>query len=195
MGTTFTRVGIGVAAVVALVGSAVFLVPSAGAAPAAAAPPTIVVGTAPPPPPLCNRRVSIGDRRFWEGTRTGLSDNLYGTVTFPVTSTGCTRPGAVTYTLVAYTAHTPGDFVAATGSVVFEGGSAAVRTVPAAVVRDFSPGPDETFFVVLSGATTGITLADPVAVGTILNDDGNYCIVPLWAQPAPPAIPDYHCSE
>lgn len=195
MRNIFRRIGIAVAALAA---PAALMVPAAGAAPGVgAAGDTVPVVTtiAVPSPPLCIRHVSVGDRRFYEGTRTSLSDSPYTYVTFPVTSTGCARAGEVSYTLIAGSATAGLDYRAATGRLTLIGSSMATVTVPATVLKDPSPGNDETFAVYLSAPTAGIALTDPYGSGTILNDDVHCVPPPDYLPPDPPMVPDYHCSE
>lgn len=189
------RIGIGVAALAAL---AVLGVPAAGAAPGvgAAGDTTPVVGPViGPAAPLCVRHLSIGDRRSYEGTRTGLPDGPYTYVTVPVTSTGCARAGEVSFMLIAGSATAGSDYLPATGRLTVEANSLATVTVPVTVLKDHSPGYNETFAVYLFAPTAGIVLTDPYGSGTILNDD-LYCAPPPdYLPPAPPMVPDYHCSE
>lgn len=185
-------IGFGVVAVAA---PAMLLVPAAGAASGVDPTGPVATTSAAPSLPLCIRHLSVGDRRFWEGTRTSLADSPYTYVTFPVTSTGCARAGEVTYTLVAGSATAGLDYLTATGRLTFRGTSMATVTVPATVLKDPSPGDDETFAVHLSAPTAGLVLTDPYGSGTILNDDVSCVPPPDYVPPAPPMMPDYHCSE
>ncbi len=76
----------------------------------------------------------------------------------------------VSYTTLDSTATVANnDYVAAAGLLVFAPGEVA-DTILVTVVPDSTWEPDECFMVVLSDPV-GATIADPVGVGTILNDD------------------------
>jgi hypothetical protein len=65
------------------------------------------------------------------------------------------------------------DYMAASGTLSFPASStSATRIIPVTVLEDRNPEPDETFFVNLSNATGGATIADGQGLGTIVNDDG-----------------------
>jgi hypothetical protein len=68
-------------------------------------------------------------------------------------------------------ATTPSDYAGGTGEVVFAPGDVS-KTLDIPVVGDLTVEGDETFTVTLTGST-GSTVGDGVATGTILNDDGN----------------------
>lgn len=68
-------------------------------------------------------------------------------------------------------ATTPSDYTGGTGEVVFEVGDVS-RTLDIPVVGDQTVEGDETFTATLTGST-GSTIGDGVATGTILNDDGD----------------------
>ena len=68
------------------------------------------------------------------------------------------------------------DYYENAGQLTFAPGE-RTKTITIWVVADFTPEPDETFFVNLSGAT-GAIIADGRGIGTILGDDG-------WTPPPP----------
>jgi hypothetical protein len=75
----------------------------------------------------------------------------------------------VNFTTANGTATSGTDYVAQSGTLTFAPGQTR-RTVAVAVIGDFLVEPDETFLVMLSGAS-GATIADAVGLGTITNDD------------------------
>ncbi|MGB2982462.1 MAG: Calx-beta domain-containing protein, partial [Candidatus Bipolaricaulia bacterium] len=93
------------------------------------------------------------------------------TATFTVT---LSNPSASTVT-VDYltgdgTAQQPGDYTLSSGTVAFLPGETS-REVPVPTIEDLIDEDDETFDLSLSGASNA-TIADPLGVGTILDDDG-----------------------
>ena len=116
-------------------------------------------------------QLSVGDLAKAEGD-TGPTPFGF-TVTLTPASAQTVK---VTYTVGAdagSNAATAGtDFVTATGQLTFAPGD-TTKTIPASVVGDFVPEPDETFKVSLSGAQNA-TVADAIAIGTIKNDDGTF---------------------
>jgi hypothetical protein len=68
-------------------------------------------------------------------------------------------------------ATTPSDYAGGVGEVVFEAGDVS-GTLDIPVVGDPTVEEDETFTVTLTGST-GSTIGDRTATGTILNDDGD----------------------
>jgi len=78
-------------------------------------------------------------------------------------------PVSVDYTLQANTAEASSDYVAATGTLVFEPGTTR-QTLPVSLKADSLDESDETFMVVLSNIVGG-TLATSQATGTIRDDD------------------------
>ena len=111
--------------------------------------------------------LAIGDVATYEGD-SGTHDAL-----FPVTlSCPYDREVTVAYVTADGTAIEPEDYLATSGVLVFPVGQ-TVAEVPVPVVGDLADEPDETFLVQLSAATPAAeaVLADPLGVGTILNDD------------------------
>lgn len=100
------------------------------------------------------------------------SEGLSGqkSITFNVTlSTASGRTVSVNYATSDGTATAGSDYVAASGSVVFEPGSIK-KTIQVQLYGDPVVEPDETFFVTLT-SPKNVTLADGVATGKIVNDD------------------------
>lgn len=130
----------------------------AGAVPATAAPvapgPGIVV------PPLCVRTVDVGDRTAAEGTRAGTGSDPYTYFSFPVTSRGCAVAGTVSFLTFAGTATAGIDYLGLSTTVRFESGSLATRYVTVRVVKDGSPGPDETFVALLGSSSSLVKVDD-----------------------------------
>jgi parallel beta-helix repeat protein len=79
------------------------------------------------------------------------------------------RAVSVNYATGDNTATQPSDYTSLTGSHTFTAGQ-TTKTVTVAVKGDTEIEPNETFFVILSGATNG-TITDSQGVGTITNDD------------------------
>ncbi|MCP4659197.1 MAG: hypothetical protein GY856_27625, partial [bacterium] len=97
------------------------------------------------------------------------------------------REIAVDYATVAETASAGEDFEPADGTLVFPPGTVA-REVAVGVVGDLLLEPDETFRVELSGAVN-TTMADPIGIGTIRDDE--ICAGPnLLVNPGAEARPD-----
>ncbi|HSL84209.1 MAG TPA: Calx-beta domain-containing protein, partial [Thermoanaerobaculia bacterium] len=111
--------------------------------------------------------LSIGDVAVFEGD-SGTTDAV-----LPVTLS-CLYYQEVTaaFATADGTALAGEDYLATSGAVTFPSG-ATEEAVTVAVLGDLVDEPHETFLVELSGATPAgeAVLADPVGVGTILNDD------------------------
>lgn len=148
-----------------------------------------VIGPAP-----CVRTLQIGDRAVAEGTRLSTAEATHTAVSFPVTSSGCARATTVSWGTMGMSASSTSDFVLSSGTVTFPAGSHATRWLTVPVKRDGSPGTNESYWVFLHTPSSGTVLADPNALGTILNDDASCTPQPEW-NPQPPYYPDYHCSE
>jgi alpha-tubulin suppressor-like RCC1 family protein len=111
-------------------------------------------------------RVSIGSLSVAEGNASSM------VVSFPVT---LSRPAPtrvrVSYTTVDGSATQPDDYLAKTGTVVFNPGETA-KTVTVRVYGDVAEEADETFTVSLTGVVSGFAvLEDAVGTATITNDD------------------------
>jgi YD repeat-containing protein len=109
--------------------------------------------------------IAIGDASVVEGNA--------GTkvLTFTVTRTGGTAPFNVNYATSGGTATTAdGDYVAASGTLSF-GTGATTQSVSVTINGDTRFEANETFSVVLSGATNGASISDGQGTGTITNDD------------------------
>ena len=76
----------------------------------------------------------------------------------------------VTFSTASGTATSALDFVAQTNTLTFDAVT-PTRTISIAVLGDALDEADETFQVTLSGATSGVSIADGSANGTILDDD------------------------
>jgi len=108
--------------------------------------------------------LSIGDASTSEGNSgtKGLS--------FPVTlSAASTSAVTVSFATANGSATAGSDYVAQSGSLTFAAGE-TTKTIAVVVNGDTTVEPNETFLVSLSG-TSGATLADGQATGTIVNDD------------------------
>ncbi len=108
--------------------------------------------------------VSINDVSITEGNS--------GTkvLTFTVTRTGGTAAFNVNFATAAGTASSPSDYAAQSGTLSF-GANVTSRTISITINGDALAEQHETFFVNLSGATNGATIADGQGLGTILDDD------------------------
>ena len=110
--------------------------------------------------------ITVGDRRVVEGSPTifevALSSRASRAITVDFAAVAHAAPGALV-------ASTGADFTAASGSIVIPAGSTSA-TVAVATSEDQIDEYDETFRFVLSDPDYG-DLADPVAVGTITDDD------------------------
>jgi hypothetical protein len=74
------------------------------------------------------------------------------------------------------TAVAPGDYTAVSGTLTFAAGQTG-KAVAVAVRGDTLDESDETFFLNLSGATGGATIADGQGVGTIIDDDTSRILI------------------
>jgi hypothetical protein len=111
--------------------------------------------------------LTIGDAAAMEGNSAHP-----GQVTFPVTlSSPASVPVTVGYATHDGTAQAGSDYSAASGSLTFATGETA-KPIQVEVAGDTDIEADETFSVVLSGATNA-TIADGEGIGTIRNDDGD----------------------
>ncbi len=108
--------------------------------------------------------VSISDATITEGNS--------GTrvLTFTVTRTGGTSAFNVNFATANSTATSPSDYVAQSSTLSF-GANVTSRTISITVNGDTLAEQHESFFVNLSGATNGATIADSQGLGTILDDD------------------------
>jgi hypothetical protein len=108
--------------------------------------------------------VSIGDVTITEGNA--------GTkvATFVVTRAGGSAAFNVNYATANNTATAGSDYQAASGTLSFGAGETS-KTISIVISGDTVVESAEKFFVNLSGATNGATIADGQGVGTISNDD------------------------
>lgn len=139
--------------------------------------------TAVPPTPTIPFGLSIGDVTILEGdagTRSAVFVvHLRGPATYPVKLLAKTADGSATAGF---------DYDATLAPLVFNA-LETQKTVSVPVRGDRGVEPNETFSVVLGGAT-GAPLADPVGIGTILNDDGLSVGVPELVPANPATAPD-----
>ena len=139
--------------------------------------------TALPPTPTIPFGLSIGDVSILEGdsgTRSAVFVvRLRGSATYPVKVLAKTADGTATAGV---------DYDATLTPLLFNPFETQ-KTVSVAVRGDRGVEPSETFSVVLGGAV-GAPLADPVGIGTILNDDGLGVGVPELVPPNPATAPD-----
>ncbi len=78
----------------------------------------------------------------------------------------------VNYATADGTARSTSDYTAKSGTLTFAVGSALTRTISVPITGDTTAEGDETFFVLLSGATNS-SISKARGVGTITNDDGS----------------------
>jgi predicted extracellular nuclease len=114
---------------------------------------------------------SISDSAVFEGTG-GTTP-----ISFTVTRAGDTSAaGTVDYTVTlpggGFSANAADLSSALSGTVSFNAGETS-KVLTLQIVADSNPEADEGFTVTLSNASSGGTLGDPSAVGTIVNDDGS----------------------
>lgn len=124
-----------------------------------------LTGPLPPPPPPALPELSIADVSILEGRR-GTSN-----AAFRVTlSSASDETVSVEYATADGTALvSSNDYEAASGVLTFEAGQ-TTATITVQINGDRRREPDERFYVDLVNPASA-TLADPEAVGTILNDD------------------------
>ena len=92
-------------------------------------------------------------------------------LTFTVTRSGPTSATqSVSYATANGTAAAGWDYKAKSGSLSFAPGQSS-KTVTIGGIEDSTFEPNETFYVNLSSATQGATIADSQGLGTIVNDD------------------------
>jgi uncharacterized delta-60 repeat protein len=105
-------------------------------------------------------------------TETAVSvDETAGTVTLTVTRTeGADDTVSVDYTTAPDTA-TAADFTATNGTLTWDNGDSAPKTITVPIIDDDLYEADEAFTVTLSGVTGGATLGPSVATVTILSAD------------------------
>jgi Leucine-rich repeat (LRR) protein len=102
----------------------------------------------------------------------GVTEGNFGTTnaTFVVSlSRASTLVVAATYTTADISATAGSDYVASSGTITFAPGTTS-QTIDVPVIGDLVDESNETFAVTLS-APSGLTFADAVALGTIVNDD------------------------
>jgi hypothetical protein len=114
---------------------------------------------------VCPGTISISDVSVTEGD-TGTTDAVFSVAL----SAASAQEVTVDFATADDTATAPADYVAATGTLTFAPGETE-KTVTIAVNGDTLVESDETFFVNLSNATGGATIADGQGVGTIIDDD------------------------
>jgi chitinase len=113
--------------------------------------------------------VSVADARpLYEGSEGGT--NVVALTVTMSSAVGCPAAGSVRYSTLDGTAAAGQDYVAATGTVSWT--APGPRVVPVQVVRDDQHEQDELFTVSLSGPR-GVTIADPTATVTVLDDDAS----------------------
>ncbi|MCR6489189.1 sodium:calcium exchanger [Amycolatopsis sp. OK19-0408] len=119
--------------------------------------------------------VSVADRTLYEGTPAAGEPSPATTFTFTVSVTaaaGCAPTGSVSYQTEDGSPGATGqaDYVPAAGQLSWNGDSSP-RTVAVQVVKDAAGEPNEPFLLRLSDPV-GLVLADDLAAGGILDDDG-----------------------
>lgn len=108
--------------------------------------------------------VSINDVQVFEGN-SGTS-----VAVFTVTRVGGSAPFDINYATASGSGTAAADYLAASGTMKFDA-DVFTRSIAVTINGELSVEPDETFFINLTGATNGATIADPTGAGTILNDD------------------------
>lgn len=119
-------------------------------------------GATPPPAP----RLSIGDTSLGEGN----AGTTPATFTVTLANGPATGDVSVDYATHDGSAAAPGDYTATANRLVFHQGEVS-RTIQVPVVGDTAVEPDETFTVVLTGASAGTEIAAGTGTATIRNDD------------------------
>jgi hypothetical protein len=109
---------------------------------------------------------SVTDVTMYEGGG-GRSSQAVFTVSL---SRRPTAPVTITYQLVGDTATAGADFTAKTGTLSFSTTQVS-KAVAVKIVGDDDPEPDETFRLVISSTSPGVTITDDTGIGTIRNDD------------------------
>ncbi|EOD67636.1 Na-Ca exchanger/integrin-beta4 [Amycolatopsis vancoresmycina DSM 44592] len=126
--------------------------------------------------PVCGpASVAVTDQTLYEGTPAAEEPSSYTTFTFTVSVTaaaGCVPAGSVAYKTEDGSpgATSPADYVPAAGRLSWTGDSGP-RTVAVQVVKDAVREPNEPFLLRLSDPV-GLVLADDLAAGGIVDDDG-----------------------
>ena len=121
--------------------------------------------------PCAARTVSVADEVEAEGGPLAPRQ-----LSFVVTATGCAA-GSVEYATTftapnpAPWAVTPGDYTTAVGIVAWSRFSASSFTVTVPIVGDEWVELDENLTLLLRNPSSGTTISDGTAVGTIINDD------------------------
>jgi hypothetical protein len=108
--------------------------------------------------------VSIGDVTIAEG------DAGTSVATFTISRSGGSLPFSVDFASADGAASAASDYVATSGTLSFAAGETA-KVVQVTINGDSIVEGDETFFLNLSNATAGATIADGLGVGVIINDD------------------------
>ena len=108
---------------------------------------------------------SVADVSIAEG---GSTKNLVFTVQLSAPAPGSL---SLKYKTVNGTAVAPSDFTARALTALWFSAGQTSKTFTVQVKGDFVREPDETFEVVLSDASNGLTIADTTATATIVNDD------------------------
>ncbi len=126
--------------------------------------------------------VSVNDVSVAEGTGSTK------TLTFTLTQSARGK-SKVSFATTRDTAKVPADFLIRTGSVRFAG-KKLTKTVSVTIVGDTLDESDETFFLVLTGAT-GATIDDGQGIGTILDDD----LPPDVQVPASLSVPEAQTGD
>lgn len=111
--------------------------------------------------------VTINDVTMAEGTGGGTT-----AFNFTVTRTDNAEAFSLDVNTMDGTGSSPSDFTAVNSGIVsFTAGGSLTATVTVLVNQDNAVEANETFTVILSGAPSGVILADPSGLGTINNDD------------------------
>jgi hypothetical protein len=109
--------------------------------------------------------ISISDVTVTEGNAGNIVASFVATL-----SSASGQVITAAYATANNSAAAPGDYTSTSGTVTFPAGNAA-QTIAVTVLGDTLDEALETFFVNLSNATGGATIADPQGIGTITDDD------------------------
>ncbi|MCR0985401.1 matrixin family metalloprotease [Roseomonas populi] len=121
-------------------------------------------------------RSIYGSASSWPGAVTinnvVLTEGTGGTTfaNFTVSRSGGTSAFSVNYATSDGAARAGTDYVATSGTLFFESGATS-KTISVAVLGDGMHDPNETFAVVLSGATNNASFSNAVGVGILREDD------------------------
>ncbi|MCP9838831.1 type I secretion C-terminal target domain-containing protein, partial [Cyanobium sp. N.Huapi 1H5] len=133
--------------------------------------PAYIVGTA----GAVTGTITNDDAASFSISDVSITEGNSGTTTavFTVTLSNAVAGGAaVNFTTADGTATAGSDYLAASGTLTFNGNAGETQTIAVTINGDTVFEPNESFFLNLSAPTNGVTLLDGQGLGTITNDDG-----------------------